>query len=86
MTNDFLNFLSHLLLFGSFNFCNLSHRVYSDTRAIYLDFVCVHSCVCNQNFSILNSLWLPKANFLVKNEPFIQKGVLEGSSRFLQNL
>ncbi|BAS85296.1 Os03g0619501 [Oryza sativa Japonica Group] len=47
MTNDFLNFLSHFLLFGSFNFCDLSHRIHSDTCPIYLYFVCVHSCVCN---------------------------------------
>ncbi|WVZ73162.1 hypothetical protein U9M48_021506, partial [Paspalum notatum var. saurae] len=40
--------------------------------------------VCNQNFGILNSLRLPNANFLVKYEPFIQKGVLKRSSRLFE--
>ena len=36
----------------------------------YLNFVCIHTSICNKNFSIFNSLWLIYSNFFIQQKAY----------------
>lgn len=36
----------------------------------YLYFVCIHTSICNKNFSIFNSLWLIYSNFFIQKKAY----------------